>query len=345
MSHRELGQVVLGLQVRHIRSTLAKEIEELESCFRIVLQQIGIFILVTEKHFHSTSITILNANTVTSLLVRFIGYSNNILGYLDFLELQTGLPSGGDDHLQNKVLAMTCFVEGFLSALIAHSRAVDFPGKDLGLIYNKNVKLLDESVLHRNTNVNNEEGELPDIHDPNTNTAAIIRRQFHPEPIGYPLSQVPGTPWHKFFGNIRPNHQFDPADLFKRKARGHGFLLSIPSTFEWIEDDVWEQYRNFGNVFDLMKLERIQQRLLNYFDGEYSSVDQIFHYDEDTSEFSRPEHDVQGRTRFEALNSEINTPELGGVAILGGNAPAAVNYLESDELFFRFQSFMDAEWA
>ncbi|KAK3996941.1 hypothetical protein QBC44DRAFT_365126 [Cladorrhinum sp. PSN332] len=348
-SQRELGQVILNLQVLHIRSTLAKEIKELDACFRKLLQQISIFLLVTEKHFHSTSVIIVNADTVTSLCVRFIGYSNNILGFLDFLAQKTGLSSGGDAHLQKQVQAMTSFVKRFLGVLIAHIRAADSPGRELGLIYNKHVSIVDGSVVHRNGDVDDDE-EIIDFSNPNMDPF-ILLHNFHLEPIGYPLAHVPGTQWHKFFGNISPIRRFQPAELFKAREYENGFVICIPSTLEWIEDDICEQYRSFDEVFDVVghgplqplqpavqeqRVERIQQRLMNYFEGAYRSIHQVFHYDENTSEISCPQYDLLGRVRFEALNLEINTPELDGAALLGGDAHGTVDYLESDQLFFDF---------
>ncbi|KAK4223216.1 hypothetical protein QBC38DRAFT_459605 [Podospora fimiseda] len=360
-SHRKLGQVVLNLQVEHIRSTIDQDIEDLGTCFRQILQLIGIFLLVTQRHIRSrsTSISVVNAELTTSLITQFLGHSNNILGFLDFITQQTGLPSGGDSHLEKQVQAITCFVKGFLEVLVAQARAADTPGKEWSLILNRNIAVYQGKVVHLNADeIDNGQVRL-NLSDPNMDPFLLIHR-FHRDPIGYPLRHVPGTQWHKFFADVQPRrNKLLDAVLFRTRKHKRGFRVSIPSTFEFIENDIellfegfvdmfeslgqWEeQSPNFRAAISKRNLARVEKRLANKFDGMYNSVDQIFNYDEDTSETPVPQYDILGRIKFEVLNFTLTRSNVGGSVLLEGDEHDPVDYLESDELFFEFQSSIDA---
>jgi hypothetical protein len=55
-----------------------------------------------------------------------------------------------------------------------------------------------------------------------------------------------------------------------------------------------------------------------------------------------PEYDLLGRSRLEALNAEINAPELAGIALLGADIPDVPIFLEGEPLKYCLQ--FDGEW-
>lgn len=233
-------QVVLRLQVQHIRSTLAGDIKIAQKCFKSLLQYSLIWLLIKDGR-PSESFMLEHASRLIRLTIRFMAYSNNILAFLDFHFQQTGLQAGGDTHLEKQVRAMKRFMEAFLAVMVSSGEAADYPGRDLGLTYNKDVKVLQRRIWHLNADISEQE-DVPSIENASINDV-FAGRYWHPLVFSHPLSCVPGSTWHKFFGNVMRDwlpltHQ---PMLFKKEDHPRDFVISIPFTIDWLENDLNEQ--------------------------------------------------------------------------------------------------------
>lgn len=107
---------------------------------------------------------------------------------------------------------------------------------------------------------------------------------------------------------------------------------------------------------------KIQRRLSHYFRGWKRIEDERYLDLEDMTEVRQegrifesssmilttteqlpcPEYDLQGRSRFEALNAEINAPELAGIALLGDDIQPVPVFLEGEPRKYCLQ--FDGQW-
>ncbi|GAB1312019.1 hypothetical protein MFIFM68171_02229 [Madurella fahalii] len=351
MDRRELGEVVLRLQAQYIRGALTAEIQEFESCFDEISQAARVFLVATEKAAQSPSLAIIDENAAVKILCRFIAVSNTILEFLDFQTQMTGLPSGGDVSLEKQVKAAQVLVEEFLRTLLLYQKAESYPGKELGMIYNEDVKFFSGFVLHKHQYV--DRNRAPDPNLDNVDLEDVVE-YWHPENIYHPLRQVPGNQWHKYFGNIQPGPVINPA-LFQETKPQPSFTVVFPPTIDWLAEELSSDYdtnrqhfENHGQLPDPRRpdhvraamIRRIQRRLSTHFEGTKNLDDEKIYHLEDLRTLPRPEFDIEGLSRLEALNAEVNDPELAGIALLGDDIPdvqalvvgEAVEYcIQSDE--------------
>lgn len=106
---------------------------------------------------------------------------------------------------------------------------------------------------------------------------------------------------------------------------------------------------------------KIQRRLSHYFRGWKRIEDEGYLHLEDMSEVRQggwalesliilttakqlpcPKYDLLGRSRLEALNAEINAPELGGLALLGHDIPQGPTFLQGESRKYCLE--FDGQW-
>ncbi|KAL2020190.1 hypothetical protein VTK56DRAFT_8616 [Thermocarpiscus australiensis] len=332
MDRRAIGQA------EYIRSSLQEEIRDFEDSFDEILQTANAFLVATEKIAQSPSLVIVDDDAVVKNICRFLASSNTILDFLDFQNQMTGLPSGGDTSLEKQVKAAQALVAELISALLLHKKAESYPGKELGMVYNEDVKFFGGFVLHKNENADH--CDVPDQVEENFDLGKQ-RQYWHPESIYHPLRHVPGTQWHKFFGNIRPGPVMSP-ELFRERKPLPSFTVIFPKTITWVGHEVFTNYETNRQLFerngrlpgprrsDHLMIRRIQRRLSTLFQGWKRDLSDKIYYVEDLSVLPRPEYDIMGFSRLEALNAEINAPELAGIALMGEDIPELPVYLKGE---------------
>ncbi|KAK4102749.1 hypothetical protein N658DRAFT_522763 [Parathielavia hyrcaniae] len=318
----------MRLQSQHIRSILAKDIEEFENHFEEILQTASVFLVTTERVAQSPSLVIVDQVSVVNTVCHFLVSSNAILEFLDFHYRRTGLASGGDPSLEKQVKDAQILVQELLSTLILHKKAEHYPGKELGLVHGEDVMVYGNFLLHKFHHA--EQSQIPDPDDENVDIGKLVR-YWHTESLFSPLRHVPGTPWHKFFGNLRPGPLASPA-LFRERKPLPYFHALIPPTIEWLHVELEDEYAKYREMFErfeslpgprlpdsakMAMIRNIQRRLSHYFNGWKRVEEPSILCLEDMSDFPCPEYDLLGASRFEALNAEINATDMAGIALLG----------------------------
>ena len=239
-------QLVLRFQSQYIRSSLAKEIETFENTFEELLQIASVFLVMTERVENSPSLVIIDQASVVKTICHFLVSSNTILEFLAFQQTRTRLVSGGDASLEKQVKTAQTLVAELLKTFILHRKAESYPGKISGLVYNEDVKLYGEFLLHKNI-----DAEPSDVPDPNNEEEDIVKvvQYWHTEAVFSPLRHVPGNHWHKFFGNLRPG-PFARPELFREKKKRPFFKVIFPETISWLQPEVMADYEKYRELFE-----------------------------------------------------------------------------------------------
>lgn len=200
----------------------------------------------TEKIAQSPSLVIINQEAVVKTVCHFLASSNTILEFLDFQQHETGLLAGGDSSLEKQVKAAQELVQALLNAFLLHKRAENYPGKELGMLYNEDVKVYGGFVFHKN-----ELAVYSDIPDPAGDNFDLrkLARYWHPEHIYHPLRRVPGTPWHKFFGNLHPLSIMNPT-LFRERKPLPEFTVILPQNITWLIPELFSDYEENRLLFE-----------------------------------------------------------------------------------------------
>lgn len=240
------------MQSQYIRSCLAAEIEMFENSLDDILQTANVFLVATEKIAQSPSLVIVDQESVVKTVCRFLASSNSILDFLDFQQQRTGLPAGGDSSLEKQVKTAQDLVQGLLRALLLYKKAESYPGKEFGMVYDEDVKVLGGFVLHKNDHADH--SDIPDPIQDNVDMGKVIR-YWHPEHLYHPLRHVPGTPWHKFFGNLLPGPIMRP-ELFRERKPLPSFTVVFPKTITWLKPELIRDYETNRQLF-----ERVSQLL------------------------------------------------------------------------------------
>ncbi|KAL2183473.1 hypothetical protein L209DRAFT_767514 [Thermothelomyces heterothallicus CBS 203.75] len=351
MDRHELGQVVLRLQAQYIRSAIATEIEEFEKYFEEVLQIASVFLVTTERVAHSPSLVIVDQPSVVKTVCHFLASSNAILEFLHFQEKMTGLASGGDVSLETQVNEAQTLVKELLNTLLLHKKAETYPGKECGLVYDEDVKVYGGFILHKYGHA--DESYVPDPTDDNEDVSKLIQ-YWHTENLVHPLRHVPGNPWHKFFGNVKPGPIAAPA-LFRKRKPQPSFKVVLPTTITWVKPEIMQDYNKYREMFETPadkshqyrripgpRLPEFIREVCTFFPTVDKSEEAILLCLEDMSEIPCPEYDLLGLSRPEALNAEINAPELAGIALLGADVPDVPIFLEGEPRIYHLE--FDGEW-
>ncbi|KAL1840344.1 hypothetical protein VTJ49DRAFT_558 [Mycothermus thermophilus] len=318
--------VVLRLQAQQIRSALAKEIKEFEEVFNEIMEITNVFLASTDQITQSPSLVIVDRPSVVKTVCQFLASSNGILDFLDFQENQTGFKA--DIALENKVKDTQTLVMELLNTLILHHKAETYPGKENGLIYNEDVKVCGQVVLHRNDSA--DQSDVPDPRDEEVDLAKLLQ-YWHAEHVLHPLRFVPGTPWHKFFGNLLPAPVLIP-ELFRERKPMPIFEIRKPQFLPWLMNEIIDDYRRYRDLFDEAMLDQVMNRFSCLFNGSiFDAAEEVpvtIFSQEDLRQIPCPEYDLLGRSRMEALNAEINDPVLAGVSLLGHDIEPVEEHLD-----------------
>lgn len=240
----------MRLQAQYIRTALAGEIEDFENFFEEILQTTSAFLVATEKIADSPSLVIVDQASVVKTICGFLASSNIILEFLDVQHRKTGLAGGGDVSLEKQVKAAQELVQELLGAFILHKKAESYPGKEMGMIYNEDVKLFGGFVLHKNDYA--AEGDIP---DPGQDESELgnLARYWHSEHVYHPFRHVPGTHWHKFFGNLQPGPILRPA-LFRERKPLPFFTVILPRSMIWLKTELFGDYESKRLLFEVVSL-------------------------------------------------------------------------------------------
>lgn len=183
---------------------------------------------------------------------RFLALSNGILEFLDFQRKRTCLPGGGDVSLEKQIIEAQKLVQKLLQAILLHKKAESFPGKEMGFVHDRDVKVFGGLVFHKN-----QELDGSDMPDPTRDNVELdtINQYWHAEDIYRPLRHVPGTHWHKFFGNLRPGPaNLQPGSLrpslFREAEPQPLFRIFWPTTILWLKTELFGDYENKRLLFE-----------------------------------------------------------------------------------------------
>ncbi|KAK4170738.1 sporulation minus regulator 1 [Triangularia setosa] len=349
--HQELAQVSLRMQSSLIRAALRTEIRQFERSFDEVIQQTGVFLETTEQHFVSPSLVITNEDVLIRHLCGFLASKLSIEGFLDFHKRTTQGTSDGDSSLANQVKAATMFVQELLQTLICHKEAADYPGKHLGMEYDREVKYFGGCLFHLSATMDLDD-ELPEIDDVYEDVDELTN-YYHGEKLAHPLRQLPGTPWHKFFGNFPETRveEAPDASLFRDKPQDEAPTFSIPGTILFLIPEFRREYKTFRDILKehnqlplpllldevkKKKIQIIQRQLSNLHGGNIECG--IFEplCWENTEMIPRPEYNVDGNRRFDMQNLTVNLPDLIGGSLPEGRIAEVPSQLEGVPAHFVF---------
>jgi hypothetical protein len=189
---------------------------------------------------------IVDQASVVKTVCHFLASSNAILEFLNFQQRKTGLASGGDDSLEKQVKEAQALVKELLNTLLLHKKAETYPGKECGLVYNEDVKVFGSFILHKYGHV--DQDFIPDPTNDNEDVGKLVR-YWHTENLVHPLRHVPGTPWHKFFGNVQPGPILSPA-LFRERKPQPFFTAMHPTTITWLKPEIVHDYDGYREMFE-----------------------------------------------------------------------------------------------
>jgi hypothetical protein len=189
---------------------------------------------------------IVDQASVVKTVCQFLASSNAILEFLAFQQRRTGLVSGGDRSLEKQVKDAQALVQELLNTFLLHQKAENYPGKECGLIYNEDIKVFGGFILHKHAHA--DQSDIPDPNDDNEDVGKLVQ-YWHTESLVHPLRHVPGTPWHKFFGNVKPGPIVNPA-LFRERKPLPFFKVIFPTTITWLQPELRQDYDRYREMFE-----------------------------------------------------------------------------------------------
>ncbi|KAK3336974.1 hypothetical protein B0T19DRAFT_396654 [Cercophora scortea] len=324
-------EALLDVQAKLIRKDIAEEIKEYEHHF---CDLIGMAMRVQDKLSLLAKVPIgrpraelIDEVRLMDVALSFIEVSNNILEYLELVKKNTGLPSGGDFALETHVKNSQHVVSALLQTYITQKKADRIPGKDVGLQYGHSIKLAGSHVLHKHFNASN--GLV--ILNPDDSTDL-----WHVDRLHHPLRRVPGTPWHKYFGNIQNDmNEFLPPALFDGK-RKEQVIIDMPESTNFIRASLSKEYSKYRNAFrnqtgHTQLPEDEKQMILAEIDTEVTGINDLAWESHDIVSFTEfashlqkcggvepPFHlggNWQEQGEFETLNLAVNDNNPEGTVI------------------------------
>ncbi|KAK4452818.1 hypothetical protein QBC34DRAFT_435175 [Podospora aff. communis PSN243] len=291
-----------------------------------------------------TTVFAVDVTQVTRTVCQLLESSNAIIGYLCQLERETGISGGGDPLLRNKVQVGRNLVRVLMHALVCHEFASQKPGMDFCLRYRRDTRVIDGCVMLRNEPAESASSPSLDMGLSDREFRNLdptkIKEKWHFPGVLHPVVHVPGTQWHKYFGNLTvqdPNQ----ASLFRGKRQPRQ-ELQVTTTAATLMKAMGRKYAGYRNLFHNAgwrdprglttqeeKLKLISKLLkgLSIHDSNFVFVKGTLEYvspHEGLFQYHRPEYDPFGRVRFEYLNSQLNRRRLSGIALPGQNIPMGV---------------------
>ncbi|KAK3954994.1 putative mat-A2 protein [Pseudoneurospora amorphoporcata] len=233
------------LQARLSRSLLSEAIKEFEENLQCLFHEAKLLLCTKRTKYRqswfgsSNEFGPNNESKIIKAACRIIESTNTILNFLSFLEKKRGMPSGGDQRLQQAAYKGQQFALRLLRSLTIHKDAQEIPGKEFGMTYGKEVYMLDGHILRRSKReVVGQAGGV----------------NWHVDHTHHPLRRVPGTPWHKFFGNLEVDddqrlHLFDDDTSAKTDRNGlRKFSVIIPETAEFFLDEISSEHQQVATI-------------------------------------------------------------------------------------------------
>ena len=263
-----MSQVLLRLQSNHIRSRLAKEIEIFDNCIGDILEHAQVFTVTSSIVPEPTSTVIVEVEHLGKTAFDLVWSSNAILEYLNFQKKETGLASGGDPWLKKKVKAGQQLVQNFLETLILYKKSVDRPGADLFMKYFHDIRLLDGAIVVSNRMTRTwltpaPHGHILDVEFSERHHEDIMKKWHFPHPH-HPAPQVPGSPWHKYFGNIQFGSLSRPI-LFRGDPQWE-VRISFPQVSMNMEREIQMTYGEYRRMFSQVRItDQNEIYLSNFF--------------------------------------------------------------------------------
>lgn len=148
--------------------------------------------------------------------------------------------------MEKQVKDAHALVQELLNTFLLHQKAETYPGKECGLIYNEDVKIFGGFVLHKYGHA--DQSDIPDPNDDNEDVGKLVQ-YWHTEALFHPLRHVPGTPWHKFFGNVQPGPVVNPV-LFRERKPLPFFKAIFPTTITWLQPELRHDYDRYREMFE-----------------------------------------------------------------------------------------------
>nr|AAC37477.1 mating type protein [Neurospora crassa] len=233
------------LQARLSRSVLSEAIKENEENLRCLFHEAKLLLCSTRTKYRqswfgsSNEFGSSDERRIIKTSCCIIESTNTILNFLSFLEKNRGLPFGGDQRLQQAAYKGQQFAFRLLRSLTLHKAAQEVPGKDFGLVYGKDVYVLNGHILHRSKQ------EI---------VGQAGGRNWHVDHTLHPLRRVPGTPWHKFFGNLEVGDDKqlrlfdDDAAVDSYRVGPQKFFVVIPETAEFYFGRSQQQHQRVATI-------------------------------------------------------------------------------------------------
>lgn len=206
---------------------------------------------ISHNHIdYPTTIKLVNdEKIVTATVCRYLEATNAILRFLKFVEKETGIVAGGDIWLSNKVAYSRTLVQGFLTALVSMKAGADRPGMVFSMRYSVDIRVYDHSLVISNGRTRNPRLErgIKD-QDFGRMTPDAVRKGWHCPSIDFPAIQVPGTQWHKYFGNLDRDEVGPRAAIFDGEEKER-VRVRFPEVAVRIEKEMRAGFAEFQGYF------------------------------------------------------------------------------------------------
>ncbi|KAK1758389.1 hypothetical protein QBC47DRAFT_399295 [Echria macrotheca] len=336
LNQLKVWHVLLRIQGGLIHTALASHIANFDHGMEKIVSYAQVVKVTAESVLHPTTTLIVDEKAVTTTISEVMESSNTILAFLGFQEAKTGLTCGGDPLLKRKIEVGQKLCKALLRSLALYVKAADRPAAEFGLEYGNETKVsvgaalfADEgrgygNMLQRyGVSSINQDSEDP-IND------GWRRAYFH-----HPVTQVPGTAWHKFFGNLRVRR--DQVALLYRCPPQQRIFQAVPRVALELESHLqselhWYRFQFARSGYfeeeefseeDMMDTFLLMLELGIVDDQRVTALEDVEAEGNLISYLTqhRPEHEVSGDPRFEDFNCALNDLAVTGVALAGGEVP------------------------
>jgi len=245
--------MLLRFRVKAVRSGIAQEIKQYEASLMQMASVVTGFTSCADMRIpaeHGVQVPH-DDNTIRKAYLYLEESAKTISDYLDYLEQRTGLPAGGDPSLKKKVKRGQLLGKYFLQAVLTKKTLDSRPGMEFGLFIKGDLKIYGDHLLHRDRD-HDPDYDPPIVNGRRFNARWPTRcngRKWHFDHIYHPLRRVPGTPWHKFFGNLgRGSQEVRYTKLFAPEKDCR--IKLVHSEVSWfIKDHFDATYVDYTQIF------------------------------------------------------------------------------------------------
>ena len=229
---------------------MVDEIQCFDECLKKILIMAQAFTISHNHIDYPTTIKLVKDDKiVTATVCRYLEATNAILRFLGFVEKETGIIAGGDIWLSNKVAYSRTLVQGFLAALVSMKKGGDRPGMAFSLRYSVDIRVYDHSLVISNGRAANPQSQkhIKD-QDFSRMTPDAMSKGWHCPSIEYPAIHVPGTQWHKYFGNLDRDSVGPRAAIFDAEEK-ESVRVRFPDVAICIEKEMRAVFAEFQGYF------------------------------------------------------------------------------------------------